>query len=92
MGGAIGRVLGAIRWDEATDNPAARSLTDFLPAGDSIARFNDSHTHAEVCDLFRTAIRAEKAKAGVPLDVPEPVRDDGTWTEEFTEMERRLGV
>lgn len=41
----------------------------------TVADFNDSHTRAEVEDLFREAIRAEKAKAGISLDVPEPQRE-----------------
>jgi hypothetical protein len=34
-----------------------------------LADFNDTHSHAEVVALFQQAIRNEKAKAGVPLDV-----------------------
>lgn len=36
---------------------------------DAIVNFNDFHTHAEVVALFQEAIRREKAKEGVPIDV-----------------------
>lgn len=35
----------------------------------AIAYFNNDHSHAEVVALFQEAIRAEKAKAGVPLEI-----------------------
>lgn len=37
--------------------------------------FNDSHSHAEVVALFKRAIAAEKAKAGVFVEVPERVAE-----------------
>jgi hypothetical protein len=32
-----------------------------------LSAFNDSHSHAEVVELFQTAIREEKRKAGITL-------------------------
>lgn len=49
--------------------PGYQSLADAaFPL--SIPRFNDTHSHAEVCDLFRAAIRREKARLGVIVDLP----------------------
>jgi hypothetical protein len=49
---------------------AWKALKVLLPSDcDYVWRFNDSHTHAEVVVLFQRAIRAEKAKEGVALDV-----------------------
>lgn len=39
-------------------------------SGMPTARFNDAHAHAEVLDFLREAIRNEKAKAGVSVEVP----------------------
>jgi hypothetical protein len=46
-----------------------------MPRGSmpAVAFFNNSHSHAEVVALFQEAIRNEKAKAGVPVDLPAPV-------------------
>ena len=49
------------------DVPAFQALDS---RADGVASFNDSHTHAEVVALFQDAIRAEKAKAGIPVDLP----------------------
>lgn len=38
-----------------------------------VGHFNNTRTHAEVVALFQEAIRAEKEKAGVPLDIPAEV-------------------
>lgn len=35
-----------------------------------LGEFNDTHTHAEVVALFKRAIRSEKAKAGIPVELP----------------------
>lgn len=40
-------------------------------AGGPLAEFNDTHSHAEVVALFKKAIAAEKAKAGVLLEIPQ---------------------
>ena len=37
-----------------------------------VFQFNDHHTHAEVVALFQRAIRNEKAKEGIPLEVEAP--------------------
>lgn len=39
------------------------------------SQFNNNRSHAEVVALFQEAIRSEKAKAGIPIDVPEPQRE-----------------
>jgi hypothetical protein len=36
------------------------------------AIFNDRHSHAEVLDFLKLAIRRAKAKVGIPVDLPEP--------------------
>lgn len=41
--------------------------------GDQLFEFNNSHTHAEVIALFQKAIRVEKEKAGVLVEIPEGV-------------------
>lgn len=52
--------------------PAYCALGELIEAR-NLPRFNDSHSHAEVVALFQTAIRNEKAKAGVLVDEREPV-------------------
>lgn len=43
--------------------------------GGRVHRFNDTHTHAEVVALFQKAIRDEKLKEGVEIEIPvEPVK------------------
>lgn len=37
---------------------------------EDLAHFNDFHSHAEVCDLFKLAIAKAKADAGIYLEVP----------------------
>lgn len=55
--------------------PAMKALSGVAQslAGECAVGFNNSHSHVEVCDLFRRAIRAEKAKAGVLVDDPRPI-------------------
>ena len=40
-------------------------------AGQAIVAFNDKHTHAEVIAVWKAAIRSEKAKHGIEVEVPE---------------------
>jgi hypothetical protein len=44
-----------------------------LRSSQSIEHFNDDRPHHEVVALFQEAIRSEKAKAGVPVELPAPV-------------------
>jgi hypothetical protein len=75
--GAISTTVGGIgsHTDDVLNYPPLKALCVAL-GGNGIVYFNDTHTHAEVVALFRTAIRAEKAKAGIPIEVPieDPVR------------------
>lgn len=47
---------------------ALAALNRLLPH--SVHLFNDSHSHAEVCDLFKSAIAKAKADAGIYLEIP----------------------
>lgn len=50
---------------------ARRALIDALPTGGfDPAAFNNTHSHAEVIALFHRAIRQEKAKAGIYVELP----------------------
>lgn len=53
----------------------ARELLEAI-AHTELTHFNDSHTHAEVVELFQRAIQAEKAKDAAPL--PETVEPGRT--------------
>lgn len=71
--GALGRVLGIVGRDydaiHATD--AYRALQNALPGFNRIVfMFNDHHSHTEVVALFMKAIRQEKQKAGITVDLP----------------------
>lgn len=76
--GAVGRVLGigGREYPVIQRTAASLALASQLPPGCVIGGrplvwfFNDHHTHAEVVALFQTAIRAEKQKAGIPLNLP----------------------
>lgn len=59
--------------DEEVDR-ADSVLNELAVGADSewFGDFNDTHTHAEVVALFQEAIRREKHKAGVPVEIPEP--------------------
>lgn len=37
----------------------------------AVAMFNNDRSHAEVVALFQKAIRQEKEKAGIPVEIPE---------------------
>lgn len=56
------------------DTPAFDAVRAVTPGGYPIS-FNNTHSHVEVCDLFRRAIAKAKADAGIYLEVPtkEPV-------------------
>jgi hypothetical protein len=43
---------------------------------DQVGTFNNASAHAEVVALFQKAIRAEKQKAGIPLDLPADERKE----------------
>jgi hypothetical protein len=45
---------------------ALRALSGLTPDHDVVG-FNNTHSHAEVVELFQTAIREEKRKAGINL-------------------------
>ena len=65
--------IGALRaaWDGPESIvwiPGYRSLKAACPM--SIPDFNDSHSHAEVCDLFKRAVADAKSDAGIYLEVP----------------------
>jgi len=67
--------VGALVYAEATrsihDRPVAEALVALGAfTGGSLVDFNDSRTHPEVVELFQKAIRAEKQKAGIVVDVP----------------------
>ena len=71
---------GALEWDGqrfASSVPPDECVVAFGALGalttEAIHQFNDSRSHAEVVALFQGAIRNEKAKAGVPVDVPAPL-------------------
>lgn len=42
---------------------------------DAIINFNDLHNHAEVVELFQRAVRAEKEKEGIPVEIPEQAKE-----------------
>lgn len=69
--GAIQRVETGSAWGDCF-SPAKESIEHIVGRGE-VAHFNDSHAHTEVVALFQEAIRAEKAKEGIPLDVEAPV-------------------
>jgi hypothetical protein len=52
--------------------PEVKPLSDLVKARgfDQVGRFNNVRTHAEVVALFQEAIRNEKEKAGVVIDLP----------------------
>jgi hypothetical protein len=63
-------------WNAGTQSDAGKALAvaidpdwDYSP-GSVIAEFNDGATFQEVTDALKRAIRAEKAKAGVLVEVP----------------------
>jgi len=60
-------------FDEPTPgyHAALDSLQDLL--SDSVHLYNDAATHAQVVALFQKAIRAEKQKAGIAIDLPAEV-------------------
>jgi hypothetical protein len=78
--GAVGRAVGAFDLREACAAPAVAALESAIgrrlisgdEPGDQVEFFNDSHSHAEVLDLFRKAIREAKAKAGIRAALPAP--------------------
>jgi hypothetical protein len=52
---------------------AGAAIRALLPGPHTIMTFNDTHSHAEVVDLFQTAIRNEKQKARVLVEIPREV-------------------
>jgi hypothetical protein len=63
---------------------AARS--DALTVGE----YNDNHTHAEVVALFQEAIRAEKAKAGISVDLHPAPAGEGELDAPRTDQARGI--
>jgi len=70
---------GALKWEGSVQHYRALvDASEYFDAFDALYRyvpgsiyeFNDSHSHAEVVTLFQKAIRAEKQKAGIAIDLP----------------------
>lgn len=66
--GAIGAIEPAVLSYRGI-HPVEGALWDSA-SGEGPRTFNDTHTHAEVVELFQKAIASEKAKAGVLLEIP----------------------
>ena len=66
------RVVGR-SWMDCDGNPAC---LDYAMRFDHDTAMLDTHTHAEVVALFQEAIRNEKRKAGIPIDVPQPQKEE----------------
>lgn len=62
-------------WPSDADNRPARTVMLELAGTPQLCHFNDSHTHAEVIALFHCAIQAEKAKAGIYVELPVKVAE-----------------
>lgn len=85
LGAVVQASLGYFKndWRDSADGMTLRAisaLADHIPVPffrpaprEVIWHFNDTSTHAEVTDLFRKAIRKEKAKLGIEIEVPASV-------------------
>jgi hypothetical protein len=79
---AVLAVGAALRGGEESSH-ALNALASLLDGShEAIAHFNDTHSHAEVVALFQKAIRLEKQKAGVPLDLPDDEKTEDRKAEE----------
>jgi len=57
------------RYGDVLESPAWKALSELVLDGHPMF-FNLTHSHAEVCDLFKRAIAKAKADAGIYLEVP----------------------